>query len=228
MKRLARGWSVLTVTALVTACASQEEAKRVETDETRAGNRQAQSLEVPPGDISRDAGAKIEEAIVVPKVQDERRAAGAAPTDKSPRFQAEAAPTVALRAVSAPANAIACCYPPPYQQVTDTERYQHLDESPVRLVAEHPVSTFSIDVDTGAYANVRRFLNAGQLPPQDAVRVEEMINYFDYQYAPPATRATPFRVATELAHAPWNSEAMLLKIGIKGFEVAAKDRPAAN
>ena len=117
---------------------------------------------------------------------------------------------------------------PVYRQPTDTERYEHLDENPVRLAAEHPVSTFSIDVDTGAYANVRRFLNEGRLPPQDAVRVEEMINYFDYDYAPPATRDTPFKVSTELAPAPWDEAALLLKVGIKGFEVAAKDRPPAN
>jgi len=118
--------------------------------------------------------------------------------------------------------------PPPYQQNVDTERYEHLNDNAVHLVREQPVSTFSIDVDTGAYANVRRFLNAGQLPPQDAVRVEEMINYFDYDYAPPTDRKTPFKVATELAGAPWNPEALLLKIGIKGFEVAASERPAAN
>jgi Ca-activated chloride channel family protein len=117
---------------------------------------------------------------------------------------------------------------PTYWQPTNTERYQHLDDNPVRIAAEHPVSTFSIDVDTGSYANVRRFLNAGQLPPQDAVRVEEMINYFDYSYRPPNDRATPFRVSTELAHAPWNSQAWLLRIGIKGFEVPARDRPPAN
>jgi Ca-activated chloride channel family protein len=121
-----------------------------------------------------------------------------------------------------------CCVAPMYQQPTNTERYQHLTDNPVHLAAEEPVSTFSIDVDTGAYANVRRFLNAGQLPPQDAVRVEEMINYFDYQYAPPASRDTPFRVSTELAHAPWNAAALLMKIGIKGYEVAADQRPAAN
>jgi Ca-activated chloride channel family protein len=118
--------------------------------------------------------------------------------------------------------------PPVYQQPTDTEKYQHQDDNPVRLVSEQPFSTFSIDVDTGAYANVRRFLNAGRLPPQDAVRVEELINYFDYQYAPPGSRAQPFRVATELAPAPWNPEALLLRIGIKGFEVSAEQRPAAN
>ncbi|HKS54915.1 MAG TPA: VWA domain-containing protein [Steroidobacteraceae bacterium] len=120
------------------------------------------------------------------------------------------------------------CCAPMYQQPTNTERYQHLDDNPVHLAAEQPVSTFSIDVDTGAYANVRRFLNAGQLPPQDAVRVEEMVNYFDYQYVPPASRDVPFRVATEVAPAPWNPQALLMKIGIKGFEVAAAERPPAN
>ncbi len=79
-------------------------------------------------------------------------------------------PLDALRAPSEPIN---------------RENYENFESNPVRLVSEHPVSTFSIDVDTGAYANVRRLLNAGQLPPQDAVRVEELINYFSYQYPVP-------------------------------------------
>lgn len=120
------------------------------------------------------------------------------------------------------------CCPPPYQQPTNTERYEHQEDNAVRLAAEHPVSTFSIDVDTGAYANVRRFLNDGQLPPQDAVRVEELVNYFDYQYPAPAGRETPFRVTTELAPAPWNERALLLRIGLRGYEVPAAQRPPAN
>jgi len=75
---------------------------------------------------------------------------------------------------------------------------------------------------------VRRMLNAGQLPPEDAVRVEEMINYFDYRYAPPADRTTPFKVHTEMTPAPWNANALLLKVGIKGFEIQASERPATN
>ena len=71
-------------------------------------------------------------------------------------------------------------------------------------------------------------MNAGGLPPHDAVRVEEMINYFDYHYVAPADRSTPFKVSTELAPSPWNSNALLLKVGIKGFEIDAKDRPASN
>ena len=119
-----------------------------------------------------------------------------------------ASPALAKASLLAGSASTLCCAPV-YQQPTNTERYQHVDDNPVHLVAEQPVSTFSIDVDTGAYANVRRFLNAGQLPPQDAVRVEEMINYFDYRYAPPASRDMPFRVATEVAPAPWNPQALL-------------------
>jgi Ca-activated chloride channel family protein len=119
-----------------------------------------------------------------------------------------------------------CCFPTP--PTVETERYAHMDDNPVRLAAEQPVSTFSVDVDTGSYANVRRFLSSGRLPPEDAVRVEEMINYFDYRYATPEDRCKPFRVSTELAPAPWNEQAWLLRIGIKGYEVAASERPPAN
>jgi len=108
------------------------------------------------------------------------------------------------------------------------ENYAHLDENPVHLAGENPVSTFSVDVDTASYTNLRRWLNQGSLPPQDAVRVEEMLNYFDYGYAPPADRKQPFRYTTALSSAPWNPDALLLRIGIKGYEVARAERPAAN
>ena len=110
----------------------------------------------------------------------------------------------------------------------DRERYASLDDNPLKLVSEQPVSTFSIDVDSGSYANVRRFLNRGQLPPVDAVRVEEMLNYFSYDYAQPDGRDTPFAVTTELAVTPWNPDTRLVQIGIKGYEVAVEDIPAAN
>jgi Ca-activated chloride channel family protein len=111
---------------------------------------------------------------------------------------------------------------------TDRENYAALDDNPVRLVHEHPVSTFSIDVDTGAYANVRRFLNQGRLPPTDAVRIEELINYFSYDYPLPRHRETPFSISTEMAAAPWNDEALLLSVGIRGYELDAEQRPPAN
>ncbi|MBK8534851.1 MAG: VWA domain-containing protein [Candidatus Competibacteraceae bacterium] len=111
---------------------------------------------------------------------------------------------------------------------TDRENYAHQEENPVKRAAEQPVSTFSIDVDTGSYANVRRFLNEGRLPPHDAVRVEELINYFDYDYPLPEGRQPPFRVSTELAPTPWNPKTLLLAVGIKGYNLPKTQLPPAN
>lgn len=108
------------------------------------------------------------------------------------------------------------------------ENYKHFVSNPVKRVAESPVSTFSIDVDTGSYSNVRRMLNAGQLPVQDAVRIEELVNYFDYSYPAPDSTDTPFRVTTEIGPNPWNTNSHLLQIGIKGYQVDKADIPAAN
>ena len=107
------------------------------------------------------------------------------------------------------------------------EQYESLPENPVHRVAETPVSTFSVDVDTGSYANVRRFLNQGRLPPQGAVRLEEMLNYFPYDYALP-TDGSPFGVTTELAATPWNPNTRLLRIGIKAADRAVADLAPAN
>ena len=116
----------------------------------------------------------------------------------------------------------------PPSEPTDREKYAQIEDNPVKRAAEQPVSTFSIDVDTGAYANVRRFLDAGRLPPRDAVRVEELINYFDYDYPPPDDREPPFRVNAELAQTPWNSQTLLLAVGIKGYELPKAQLPPAN
>lgn len=110
----------------------------------------------------------------------------------------------------------------------NTEKYQNLTSNPVIRVSDQSTSTFSIDVDTGAYSNIRRFLNAGQLPPADAVRVEEMLNYFSYDYAAPETTETPFAIHTELASTPWNEKTRLLHIGLTGYSVNVEDRPSAN
>jgi len=113
-------------------------------------------------------------------------------------------------------------------QPVDRENYKHRDANAVHLAADDPVSTFSIDVDTGSYTNVRHMLNEGRLPPADAVRTEEFINYFDYGYAPPGDRSRPFSVTTELAPAPWNTSRQLLMVGIQGYKVPASEIPAAN
>lgn len=107
------------------------------------------------------------------------------------------------------------------------EQYQRLAANPVQAVAQAPVSTFSIDVDTGSYANVRRLLNQGQLPPSEAVRLEELVNYFPYAYPQPEGD-TPFAVATELALTPWNPESRLLRIAIKAADTSVAALPPAN
>ncbi|ETA84287.1 vWA domain-containing protein [Eikenella corrodens] len=110
----------------------------------------------------------------------------------------------------------------------NTERYGHYEPNPVHAVAEQPVSTFSIDVDTGSYANIRRFLTqTGRLPPADAVRIEEIINYFDYGYAKP-TDGKPFAVHTETVDSPFRSGAKLIRIGIQAKEVSQAALPPAN
>lgn len=107
------------------------------------------------------------------------------------------------------------------------EQYANLPDNPVHRVAETPVSTFSVDVDTGSYANVRRFLNQGSLPPVGAVRLEEMVNYFPYHYALP-TDGSPFGVTTEVAPTPWNPHTQLLRIGIKASDRAVAQLAPAN
>jgi Ca-activated chloride channel family protein len=110
----------------------------------------------------------------------------------------------------------------------NTEHYESLPDNPVVRTADNPVSTFSIDVDTGSYTNVRAMLAQNQRPPADAVRAEEMINYFDYGYPAPASRETPFRVSTEVAAAPWDGKRLLLQVGIQGYRVPASSIPASN
>ena len=100
--------------------------------------------------------------------------------------------------------------------------------NPVKQVATEPVSTFSIDVDTASYSFVRRALNAGHLPPKDAVRVEEMINYFPYNYPAPETAETPFKPTLTVTPAPWNSNNQLVHIAIKGYDLKSAERPRAN
>jgi len=108
-----------------------------------------------------------------------------------------------------------------------TEEYDRIDENPFLSAATNPLSTFSIDVDTASYSNVRRFLVAGSLPPQDAVRIEELINYFPYAYAPP-TDGRPFAVHVEAATCPWKTEHRLVRIGLKGREIEWGRRPPSN
>jgi Ca-activated chloride channel family protein len=109
----------------------------------------------------------------------------------------------------------------------NTESYDKINENPFVSAITNPLSTFSVDVDRAAYANIRRYLNDNQLPPPDAVRIEEMINYFDYTYPLP-TGNEPFSVNLELASCPWNTEHQIIAIGLKGKEIEVKNVPPSN
>ncbi|HJZ89187.1 MAG TPA: von Willebrand factor type A domain-containing protein [Polyangia bacterium] len=109
----------------------------------------------------------------------------------------------------------------------NTESYARIDESDFVAVAQQPLSTFSIDVDTASYGNVRRFLAEGQLPPKDAVRIEELVNYFTYEYAQPSG-SEPFSVASEVGPAPWNPGHRLLALGLRGRPIDVKNPQPRN
>ena len=109
----------------------------------------------------------------------------------------------------------------------NTESYDRIYENAFLRATQNPLSTFSIDVDTASYSNVRRFLQQGQLPPKDAVRIEELVNYFPYDYPPP-TDGRPFAVHVEISACPWNAEHRLARIALRGKDIPQQERPALN
>ena len=109
----------------------------------------------------------------------------------------------------------------------NTESYARIDENQFEHVGTNPLSTFSVDVDRAAYSNIRRMINAGQKIPVDAVRIEEMINYFNYSYKQPDSNQ-PFSIQTEQAQTPWNADTQLVKIGIQGKEIPVGNLPPSN
>ncbi len=156
-----------------------------------------------------------------------------APIPVAPQVQSEALradAVVSKRSMSRPmmtAPMMAADQQPAGYRDESREQYQTLPDNPIHSVAQAPVSTFSADVDTGGYANVRRLLNQGSLPPDGAVRLEEMVNYFPYDYALPSD-GSPFGVTTELAPSPWNPHTRLLRIGIKASDRAVAELAPAN
>lgn len=111
--------------------------------------------------------------------------------------------------------------------VHNTEGYSIIHENGFKSVSNEPLSTFAADVDAASYSNIRRFLSSGQMPPKDAVRIEEMINYFSYDYKAPVG-STPFSINTELAKAPWNDQHMLVQVGLQAKKIPEADLPASN
>lgn len=117
-------------------------------------------------------------------------------------------------------------YIAPVYQDQGRDKFKDFEESAVKTVQAEPVSTFSIDVDTASYAFLRRMINQGQLPGPDAVRVEEMVNYFDYDYALPESKDQPFAPTVAVYDSPWNAHKKIIHVGIKGYEV--EEKPKSN
>lgn len=114
-----------------------------------------------------------------------------------------------------------------YDRYANREEYSHNTENRFKSPVKDPLSTFSIDVDAASYSNIRRFINQGEMPPKDAVRIEEMINYFNYNYPKP-TGNDPVRITTEVGICPWNKTHRLVQIGLKAREIENQNLPASN
>lgn len=152
-----------------------------------------------------------------------RAVADAGPPPPSARAEARREPAAA----AAPALRMAEDRIAPRPEPVNRERYARFEENRDRAVADEPLSTFSIDVDTASYANVRRFLSAGRLPPRDAVRIEELVNYFRYD-DPQPDGDDPFAVSLEAAGCPWREGRLLVRVAIRGRDIERAHRPAGN
>jgi Ca-activated chloride channel homolog len=137
------------------------------------------------------------------------------------------APKMAAQEMTVPGT-IASVSPPISDQPQDTARYPEASINPIKRTAEAPVSTFAMEVDTASYSTVRRFLNNGSRPPTDAVRVEELMNYFDYNYPLATDRDAPFKPNVVVAPSPWSEGKRLIHIGIRGYDIPRDKRPPLN
>lgn len=186
----------------------------------------ATQTEAPP---AKPAARALTEAA--PQAPADARAKAVAPAmaeadAPAPAPMADTAGTMAM----APEAVIGMAAPEPglLLQTPDTEAFAHADPNPVKVTAEQPVSTFSADVDTASWSIVRSSLNAGQLPPKEAVRIEEMVNYFPYAYPAPEPGGAPFRPTVTVMPTPWNAHTNLVVIGLQGALPAITDRPPLN
>jgi Ca-activated chloride channel family protein len=234
--------------------AAEPEAEAISVPETASAAQQARPMNsedarvkvtLPP---KRAADGSVTEAeldfyaIAPPPARDERLAKEARRAAKpmsatSPQASArQAAGDMAIQEVvvsghrleGASGLMVGDVMPQPGFQAIGRDKFAAFEENSMKLVSEEPVSTFSADVDTASYSFVRRMLNSGVLPQPDAVRVEEMINYFDYSYALPESKAEPFAPSVTVVDSPWAEGRKLMHIGIKGYDIAPADKPRSN
>jgi Ca-activated chloride channel family protein len=190
----------------------------------------AQSTKIADRDESGESEA---EEVVVSNATDALVAPTAPAASPAPAYERMVVTGARLRSEQSAGGLASVLAPPqmapqPMPGDINREEYRDVDSNPIKLVSEEPVSTFSVDVDTASYAVVRRFLNSGEAPPSDAVRVEELINYFDYDYPLPESCDAPFATTTSVTPTPWNADTQLLHIGLKGYDIEAQQRPRAN
>jgi len=213
---------VFAIALLLSACTRPAP----ETGAGRAERAEAGAAQPAPGEKTEPARRREPLRRQATPPQATREPAAQAGAEAEPDYATPAAPArPGARPVIAVAELADIRAP---ERRIDRENYVHFEDNAVRRTTEHPVSTFSIDVDTGSYSNVRRMLRAGRLPPGDAVRVEEMINYFGYDYPGPESPDTPFAVSIEHSVTPWNSNTRLLQIGIQGWQPTPEQVPPAN
>ena len=181
---------------------------------------------VGPADAERTSAERASAERTIAILSRER--AANAPVDREPAAPPEAADQFHFLHLVDATSRTREQATPEHDRNQGGDRFADVAPNPVKVVAEEPVSTFSIDVDTASYGFVRASLNRGVLPPADAVRVEEFVNYFPYGYPGPASRETPFAASVSLAPAPWNDETRLMHIGIKGYSLDAGPTLRAN
>ncbi len=215
MLRNTRRASFVLCAIILTACASQSSTQNADRDEEAI---------VVTGERSQDQSTTTTDALLseLPQIQAEQRAPlGVAPP-------APVADGRARAAIGGVVGNYAQTTPQPMPGDIDRENYEDVETNPVRMVSTDPVSTFSIDVDTASYSNVRRLLTSGRLPPQDAVRTEELINYFRYDYPLPQSRQQPFSTNVTVAPSPWAEGRQLVHIGLQGYNIVPRERPPLN
>ncbi|AOF89079.1 VWA domain-containing protein [Sinorhizobium sp. RAC02] len=200
--------------------ARKQEAKKVQGEVQTAAESDAVAT---AADTAQATNTLAAEPAPVAELHDEKEAAG---VPESLALGGAANMDMLNRSIVQPsAVADAIAMPTPEE---DRERFASADPNPVKSVATDPVSTFSADVDTASYSYARGSLLGGSLPDAEAVRVEELVNYFPYDWKGPETAEKPFNATVTVMPTPWNKDTELLHIGIKGFETVATEQPSAN
>jgi len=175
--------------------------------------------------LSPDVKSLQEVTVIGYGVQQKRDITGSIATAKPSRKNMQPQMDMAYEMAPAPFHSVPMDREK--KEVFNTEEYDAIRENGFKEATKNPLSTFSIDVDAASYSNIRRFISQGQMPPKDAVRIEEMVNYFNYNYPQPKG-TDPFTVNTEISECPWNKEHRLVHIGLQGKRIPTENLPASN